>query len=140
MLIINPIKVNVGILLIVVAMVIATETFQAINGLQLTTGRVTDMESRRTGYDGSMTYIPTISFLDNVGEEHRVVTIYSTYNFKIGKELDIYYDPKNLSSIRLGKFISLWGIPLLLASLGFLLLCSSIRKAKCYRSYMWTMK
>ncbi|MEE9325807.1 MAG: DUF3592 domain-containing protein [Cocleimonas sp.] len=125
----NLIKVNIAILLIVVGLVIAAETFHAISGSQLTTGRVTNIELRRTGSDGSMTYIPTILFLDNRGIEHRVATIYSTYNFKLGKELEIYYDPKDLSHVRLSKLYSLWGVPLIFVSLGVVLLVPT-RKVK----------
>lgn len=123
-------KVNTGIFLIVVALTIAIQTFRTVNHSQLTRGTVVHIESRQTGSDGSMTYIPTILFFDKVGKEHQISTMYSTYNFKMGKELAIYYDPKNVSALRLGDFYSLWSIPLLLTSLGFFLLLTSKRNAK----------
>lgn len=74
------------------------------------TGSVVSIE---TNYDddGGVSYKPTIRFVDYTGNKQRGETFMSSsgYNYDIGQKVDIYYDTRDPSSIRIDSWFSLWG-------------------------------
>lgn len=91
------------------------------------TGSVVSIETSYS--DDGATYQPTVRFVDYTGNKQRGVTFLSSsgYNFDIGEKLDIYYDTRDPTSIRLDSWFEIWGfgyifmgvslIPLIAASL-----------------------
>ena len=73
--------------------------------------------------DGSTTYKPTISYLDLNGVKQTGETFLSSssYNFPRGTKLNILYDPRDPSSIRLNSWFGLWGFPSFFLGVGLLL-------------------
>ncbi len=61
--------------------------------------------------EGSATYQPTFRFLDAEGSKHRAQTSMSSsgYNYKIGERVDILYDQRDPSNIRVDSWFSVWG-------------------------------
>lgn len=79
-----------------------------------TTGTVTDVEvSRSTSSSGSLTryYMPTISFLDEQGiaQSAQVRPGRTSYNFPVGTEKRIRYNPNDPSHIKFDSWFALWG-------------------------------
>ncbi len=73
--------------------------------------------------DGSTTYKPTISYMDENGIKQTGQTFLSssTYNFPRGAEVEILYDPSDPSSIRMNSWFALWAFPIIFLGVGILL-------------------
>ncbi len=116
----------IGIGIVVIGLLIAAYTFNGILGSLKTIGKVVSVE-RSYSTSGSsssrnknVSYTPTFSFVDSDGKTHQAPTSHSTssYNYPIGEEVKIYYDPKDLSSIRINNFLALWKLPMIFWAVG----------------------
>ncbi|MEE9454555.1 MAG: DUF3592 domain-containing protein [Paracoccaceae bacterium] len=67
--------------------------------------------------EGGVTYQPTFRFLDAEGNKHRAQTSLSSsrYNYKIGERVDILYDQRDPSNIRVDSWFSVWGFAAIFA-------------------------
>ena len=84
-------------------------------------GIVVDVTVNRN--DGSTTYKPTVSYVDMNGVKQTGQTFLSssTYNFPRGSKINILYDPRDPSSIRINSWFGLWGFPSIFLGVGLLL-------------------
>ena len=73
--------------------------------------------------DGSTTYKPTVSYVDLNGIKQTGQTFLSSssYNFPRGSKINILYDPRDPSSIRMNSWFGLWGFPSIFLGVGILL-------------------
>ena len=73
--------------------------------------------------DNSTTYKPTISYVDAEGNKQTGRTFLSSsgYNFPRGSKIDILYDTRTPSDIRIDSWFALWGFPMIFLGVGLLL-------------------
>jgi len=76
-----------------------------------------------TNNEGTISYKPTIAYIDINGTKHTGQTFLSasSYNFARGTTLDILYDPRNPGTVRLNSWFGLWGFPMMFLGVGILL-------------------
>ena len=84
-------------------------------------GIVVDVSVNRN--DGTTTYKPTVSYVDLNGVKQTGQTFLSSsgYNFPRGSKINILYDPRDPSRIRMNSWFSLWGFPMVFLGVGLLL-------------------
>jgi len=72
----------------------------------------------------SVTYRPTVRYVDQTGQKRRGTTFMSSssYNFDIGTGVDILYDPRDTASIRMDNWFALWGIGTIFAVVGVVII------------------
>jgi len=85
------------------------------------TGTVIDVSVSYS--DNSTTYKPTISYVDAEGNKQTGRTFLSSsgYNFSRGSKVDILYDIRTPSDIRIDSWFALWGFPMIFLGVGLLL-------------------
>jgi len=88
-----------------------------------TTGTVTEIKvnwSSSSDSSSSPTYQPTIAFYDQNGGKQSGQTFLSSsgYNFAIGSKVDILYDSRNPSNLRIESWMALWGFGLIFLVVG----------------------
>ncbi len=85
------------------------------------TGWVVDVSAHYN--DGSTTYKPTISYIDENGFKQTGQTNMSSssYNYPRGAEVNILYDTRNPGEVRINTWFSLWGFPLIFLGVGIVL-------------------
>jgi len=117
-----------GLVLLVVGAVLTFMTYDFLEHSISTTGTVRSIDKSYTD-DGGATYRPTIRFLDNTGTKRGAETFISSteYNYPIKSELDILYDERDPTSLRLDNWFETWGfgiiflgasiVPLFIASI-----------------------
>lgn len=90
------------------------------------TGSVVDVSAHYN--DGSTTYKPTISYIDENGYKQTGQTNMSSssYNYPRGAEVNILYDTRNPGEIRINTWFSLWGFPLIFLAAGIVLAISAV--------------
>ena len=76
--------------------------------------------SRDSDGDISITYMPTFRYRDEAGATHEGQTSMSSseWDFGIGEQVDILYDPNDPSSVRIDGFWSLYLVPIILVIFG----------------------
>lgn len=91
--------------------------FQFLNVAEKTTAEVIHVD--RIYNDGSVSYKPTVRF-EVKGREYTAQSWMSSsgYNFDIGHELPILYNPSDPSQIRLDFFLEKWGFGAIFAAIG----------------------
>ncbi len=129
----NPTLAKMGMVIIAIGVAIAAYTFYSLQGTLSTEGKVVSIETTTTSRSGgsySTSYTPLIAFSDSLGEQHQKPTNFSAsdYNFSVGTKLKIYYDPNDLSSVRIASITSIWRLPLLFLGLGAFLLWLATRE------------
>ena len=84
-------------------------TFQFLENALQTTGQVVAIDTNRS--DDGTTYKPTFSYVDFEGRHRRGNTLISSsgYNFNIGEKMDILYDTRDFSRVRLTGWFNTWG-------------------------------
>ncbi len=90
-----------------------------------TTGSVIDLDINRSSDSNSVSYRPTVAFTDTDGIKRSGQTFLSSssYNYNIGARVEILYDSRNPSKLRIQSWFSLWGFGLifLLTGLGIMI-------------------
>ncbi len=122
----NPAKVikwvfsGVGAVIMAVGAVLLFVTADFMSNAEPVIGTVVSIDIVTNNQ--SRTYRPTIRFLDNTGQKRRAQTFLAStsYNFDTGEKLDIFYDTRDPSSIRLNSWFSLWGMGIIFAATGLI--------------------
>jgi len=85
------------------------------------TGTVIDVSVNYS--DNSTTYKPTISYVDAQGNKQTGRTFLSSsgYNFPRGSKVNILYDIRTPSDIRIDGWFALWGFPIVFLGVGLVL-------------------
>jgi len=119
----------IGVGLVIMALFIVGYTFYSIKGTVATMGQVTHIDESHNESSQTTAYIPTFSFVDEEGNKHITSTSYSaeTFNYTIGEMVEIYYDSKDFSSVRVSSFTELWSLPLFFSGLGFFIILLSFK-------------
>ena len=84
---------------------------------------VTTKTSRNsTNNSTSTTYQPTVSYIDQSGATHSAQTFLSSsgYNFPLGSEIEIMYDPEDTGQIRINSWFALWGFGFVFLAVGLI--------------------
>jgi len=87
------------------------------------TGIVTalsSVESRDSNSNPQLTYAPVFSF-ETAGGRTYTITSRSSSNppaFEVGEAVNVLYDPADPDGARIDSFWQLWGVPVLLGSMG----------------------
>lgn len=94
------------------------QTAQRTTGVVLSVDRIVTRDSDGT----SVTYSPTFRYADLSGALHESSPSLrsSAYNFPIGSEVEILFDPAQPTTIRVDGFFSTWGFPGAFAAFGAL--------------------
>jgi hypothetical protein len=103
-----------GMIFLVAGAILTFLTYDFMNNALPTTGRVTSVEVI-TG-DDSVSYKPTIRYVDSQGRKQSGQTFMSSssYNFGVGENVDILYDIRNPESLRMDTSFATWGFGLML--------------------------
>jgi len=97
-----------------------------------TIGTVIDVEvnwsSSSNSSSQSPTYQPTIAFVDASGVKHSGQTFLSSssYNFERGAQVQILYDARTPSKLRIDSWFALWGFGLIFFVVGIITLVGAI--------------
>ncbi len=83
----------------------------------------TVMDVSVTNNEGTIIYKPTISYMDINGTKQTGQTFLSSsnYNFPRGTKLNILYDPRDPSTVRMNSWFGLWGFPMIFLGIGITL-------------------
>ena len=105
-----------GLIFLAAGGVMTFFTYDFMDNALPATGRVTSVEVN-VG-DDSVTHKPTIRYLDWEGLKQSGETFIasSSYNFEIGSTVDIYYDLRDPTSLRMDTWLATWGFGLILLS------------------------
>ena len=98
-----------GLIFLVGGAILTYLSYDFINNALPASGRVTSVEVITS--DDSVSYKPTIRFLDWQGRKHSGQTFISSssYNFDINDNVDILYDTRNPKSLRMDTWFATWG-------------------------------
>ncbi len=98
-----------GLIFLVAGAILTFITYDFMNNALPATGRVTSVEVI-TG-DDSVSYKPTIRYVDWEGRKQSGQTFMasSNYNFGIGDSVDILYDIRNPEVLRMDTTFATWG-------------------------------
>jgi len=93
-------------------------TFNFMNNAMTTTGQVISVDSNSS--DGGTTYKPTFAYVDNDGQQRQGTTFLSSssYDFQVGSKMDILYDSRDFSAVRLTGWFNTWGFGILFMAAG----------------------
>jgi len=103
------------------------------NHALIAAGTVVDVEASYN--DGSTTYKPTIAYVDFAGEKRVGQTFLSSssYNFPRGTQVEVLYDTRNPTSLRMNNWLELWGFGFIFLTVGFVLIVIMIFVARATR-------
>lgn len=103
----------IGLIFFAVGAALTYSTYDFMNSALTTTGQVISVDSSYT--DGTTTYQPTFTYFDTEGKKHQGTPFISSssYNFDIGAKMDILYDSRDPTSVRLNGWFSTWGFGIL---------------------------
>ena len=98
-----------GLSFLVVGGILTFLAYDFMDNALPTTGRVESVEVNYN--DDSVTYKPTIRFIDYAGRKQFGETFMSSssYNFEVGSNVDILYDIRNPESLRMDTWLATWG-------------------------------
>ena len=108
----------IGLVFLGVGGALTYSTYNFMDNALSTTGQVVNVSSDYS--DGSTTYQPTFGYVGYDGEKHQGTTFLSSssYNFRIGEKMEILYDTRDHSSVRLTGWFSTWGFGILFMGAG----------------------
>ncbi|MDP5241313.1 DUF3592 domain-containing protein [Uliginosibacterium sp. 31-16] len=111
---------GIGVLLLAVAMLWFASTRSFVNGAQHVPGVVVQLEISRG--DDSDVYYPIIGFQSLDGREHvfRSSSGSNPPSYDQGEDVEVLYDPANPDKASINGFFALWGVVLIMGSLGLL--------------------
>lgn len=94
-------------------------TFVFMENAVTTIGTVTHVQVNHS--DDSTTYTPTVRYFDENGSKHisRSGLSSSSYNYGIGQEIEVLYDRRDPSTMRINSWIETWGFGLIFSFMGF---------------------
>ena len=120
----------IGLSFVVVGGAITYATYGFMENSISTTGQVLGVAANTS--EGSTTYQPTFGYVDTDGQLQQGTTSLSAsgYNFAIGKKMEILYDSRDFSEVRLNTWFSTWGFGVIFLAAGIvpLLIGQFIRK------------
>ncbi len=105
-------------------------SFDFSNYARATTGTV--MSVSESYSDSSVTYQPTIAFVDAQGTKQTGETFLSSssYNYRPGSKVDILYDTRAPHKLRVDNWFTLWGFPMIFLIVGLVLLVITVIVAR----------
>ncbi len=106
-----------GIFLLIGAGLLVS-SYNFYNNALYATGTVVSVEVNNSS-DGT-TYRPTLRYLDYRGQKQRGTTFLSSsgYDFEVGEKMEILYDMRDPTSIRINNWLELWGLGAIFATVG----------------------
>lgn len=109
----------IGLAFLVGGGVLTFITYDFMDNALPATGSVVSVEVNYG--DDSVTYKPTIRYVDYAGRKQRGETFMSSsgYNFNVGSKVNILYDIRNPEDLRMDTWLATWGF-------GIILLVSSV--------------
>ncbi len=110
----------IGLVFVGIGGALTYSTYEFMNNALTTTGQVVFVDSSYS--DGSTTYQPTFGYVGNDGKQHQGTTFLSSssYNFQIGEKMEILYDTRDYSSVRLNSWFGTWGFGLIFLGSGII--------------------
>lgn len=98
-----------GLIFLAIGGVLTALAYDFMDNALPATGTVVSVD---TDYSSdSVTYKPTIRYLDYLGSKQRGETFMSSssYNFRVGSKVDIMYDLRDPASLRMNTWFATWG-------------------------------
>ena len=118
----------IGLGLFVFGSVLTARTMMFVGRAERTNATVVKVE-KNTSHNGgrgrrTTSYQPTFRFTDTTGVAHTVTLGYSSseFNYAVGAEVAILYDPQAPASICVATFFGTWLLSLLILGVGAVLL------------------
>ena len=111
-----------GLLLFVFGGLITAFSYDFVENSAVTTGTVVSVDVDYSG--DSVTYKPTIRFIDASGRKQRSETFLSSssYNFARNQKVEVRYDLRDPSSMRINTWFAIWGLGFVFLGAGAVLL------------------
>lgn len=108
----------VGGIFLLAGGVITAFSYDFVSNSLPTTGTVVAVDVITS--DDGVSYRPTVRYLDHTGQKRRGETFLasSSYDYDIGTRVDILYDMRDSSSIRMDTWFEVWGFGVLFAGIG----------------------
>lgn len=108
----------VGAIFLLVGVFLTYQTNDFMNNAVGTSGTVVAVETIYSN-DGT-SYKPTFSYVDQTGKQYQAETFISSssYNFSRGTLVDIFYDTRDPSDIRIDSWFSIWGFGFIFMAIG----------------------
>ena len=102
-----------GFMFLVAGAVLTFLAYDFMNNALPVSGRVVSVEV--ISRDDSVSYKPTIRFVDWAGRKQSGQTFMSSskYNFDVGEDVDILYDTRDPESLRMDTWFATWGFGLI---------------------------
>ncbi|MBL4806605.1 MAG: DUF3592 domain-containing protein [Rhodobacteraceae bacterium] len=109
---------GIGLIFFLVGGGLTYTTYGFMENSQPTTGQVISVDTNYS--DDGVSYRPTFSFVDVNGNRQQGATFLSSssYNFAVGSKVDILYDQRDPSSVRLTGWFDTWGFGLIFMVIG----------------------
>lgn len=128
----NPVNKKKSPLLVILFTIIGLGFLAAGIGLTITAYDFSENATSTTGAvvsvevnygENSTTYRPTIRFLDFAGRKQRSTTFLSSsnYNYDVGQKIDIIYDVRDPSKMRIDSWFAIWGLGFIFLVVGAVL-------------------
>lgn len=104
----------VGLAILIGGGVLTFITYDFMDNALPTTGSVVSVEVNYG--DDSVTYKPTIRYIDYAGRKQRGQTFMSSssYDFEVGSKVDILYDIRDPENLRVDTWFATWGFGIVL--------------------------
>ncbi len=120
----------IGLIFVGIGGAITYSTYTFMSNSVNTTGQVLSVAINTS--DGSTTYQPTFTYVDLEGQQQQGTTSLSSsdYDFSVGEKMEILYDQRNFSNVRLANWFGTWGFGIIFMAAGVvpLLIGRFIRK------------
>jgi hypothetical protein len=98
-----------GLALLIGGGILTLVTYEFMDNALPATGSVVSVEVNYG--DDSVTYKPTIRYVDHSGRKQRGETFLSSsnYDFRVGSKVNILYDTRNPEKLRMDTWFATWG-------------------------------
>ncbi|MBL4873413.1 MAG: DUF3592 domain-containing protein [Rhodobacteraceae bacterium] len=102
-----------GLIFLVAGAILTFLAYDFMDNALPVSGRVTSVEV--IAGDDSVSYKPTIRYVDSAGRKQSGQTFISSsnYNFAVGSSVNVLYDIRDPSSLRMDTWIATWGLGLI---------------------------
>lgn len=120
---------TIGLAALVAGTIWGLEAYTAFRGNVQTQGAVVELAGEKGGTASGSVQFPVVEFStpDNAKVRFRsVMGSPGSAEYEVGTTVDVLYDPRNPANARIGSFRQLWGGPLTIGGIGFILLSLSL--------------
>ena len=119
----SKVMIGLGIILVGIGAISSIRTLTFLNRAVLVTGEIIELAERKN-FSRDILYAPVFTFRDRTGETHTVLSSIARAlpAGDVGDRIAILYDPDNPKNAEVNSFVSIWGLSIIVGSLGVIFL------------------